>query len=303
MDRILFTVIIPQRNSTNTLPRLLSSIPNSNQIEVIIIDNTPSPIDKSQIVTDREFVLLWSPPERHAGGARNMGIEHAHGDWLIFADADDYFADYAFVLFHKYIDSDYDLIYFGSQGIYPDTGELASRCDGYNLLINSYIHDDFQAEGSLRYQFGVPWAKMVRHKFVNHYKIGFDEVRAANDVMFSTKCGYYASKVTACQDIVYYATVNKGSLTRSRDLEVLKSRYFVNLRKNLFLKEHGLSSFQTSIMNTLIESRRHGIKTLFEFIFIAIKYRQNFLVGWNNWLNTYGNKMRIENKEKEYIVK
>lgn len=303
MDRILFTVIIPQRNSTNTLPRLLSSIPQSDQIEVIIVDNTPSPIDKSQIVTEREFVLLWSPPEKHAGGARNMGITQAHGTWLIFADADDYFADHAFDNFHKYVDSDCDIVYFGSQGIYPETGELATRCDGYNKLLSSYANDEPYSEEGLRFKFGVPWAKMLNSKFVTTNNIWFDEVRAANDVMFSTKCGYYANKVTACQDMVYYATVNKGSLTRSRDLEVLKSRYIVNLRKNLFLKEHGLSSFQTSIMNTLIESSRHGIKTFFEFVFIAIKYRQNFLIGWQNWLNTYGHKIRLENKEKEYIVK
>ena len=88
-----FSIIIPHRDSVQYLPKLFSSIPDSDGIEIIIVDNSPEPISKDSIGVDREFQLLYSSPSRGAGGARNVGVENAHGKWLLFLDADDYFAE------------------------------------------------------------------------------------------------------------------------------------------------------------------------------------------------------------------
>ena len=84
-----FSVIIPQRDSLETLPILLNSIPKTDNVEIIIIDNSPNPITKEEIVTDRSFSLYWSSPDRHAGGARNVGIEKASGKWYNIGKAND----------------------------------------------------------------------------------------------------------------------------------------------------------------------------------------------------------------------
>ena len=88
--KIDFSVIIPHRNSIQCLPKLLSTIPATEQVEVLIVDNSPVPITRDDIDSSRAYNLLYSAPERGAGGARNVGIEHAQGRWLVFVDADDY---------------------------------------------------------------------------------------------------------------------------------------------------------------------------------------------------------------------
>lgn len=82
-----FSVIIPHRNSLQTLAKAINSVPESNAIDVIVVDNSAKPIKEKDIANDvhRRFKLCYSNPLKGAGHARNVGIQHAHGDYLIFA--------------------------------------------------------------------------------------------------------------------------------------------------------------------------------------------------------------------------
>ena len=212
----IFSIIIPHRNSVQYLPKLFSSIPISDKIEIIIVDNSQIPSTNENIGINREYTLLYSEPSRGAGGARNVGIENAKGKWFVFADADDYFTDDAFDIFSQYIDSTSDIIYFGATGIYVDTGEYSDRGERYTKLVRDYINGRI-SENCIKTHFSTPWSKMVKADLVNENNIRYDEVVAANDAYFSTLTGYYAKKITAIDKITYVATVSKGSLTKRKD--------------------------------------------------------------------------------------
>jgi glycosyltransferase involved in cell wall biosynthesis len=134
-----FSVIIPHRDSVISLDLLFASIPNDELIEIILIDNSLKCITRADIGINRRYTLLYSDPSRGAGGARNVGIENAHGKWLVFADADDFFTPNAFKSFFSKLDSDADLIYTGMGGKYIDTGETSNRGDGYTRLVKQYM--------------------------------------------------------------------------------------------------------------------------------------------------------------------
>lgn len=299
-QKINFSVIIPQRNSLATLPRLFSSIPNRDDIEIIVVDNTPNPVTKDEIGVDRDYQLLWSAPERHAGGARNVGIENAHGEWLIFSDADDFFTTDAFQLFDEHKDSNSDIIFYCADGLYPDTGERSDRGDVFSNLVLGYI-SGVRTEEDLRLEFIVPWSKMIKREFVERNKIRFDEIKAGNDRFFSMVCGILARKVEAVDKVSYIVTVSKGSLTKRRDYEVIKARLFSMLHCNQYLKEHGLANRQCSVMFALYEARRYGIKAVFEFLGMLLKFRQNPFIGWRNWRKTFKH-VSTNHKDDKYIV-
>ena len=120
-----FSVIIPQKNSIDTLPRLFDTIPERDNIEIIVADNSETPITKEDIGIDREYTLCWSSPKRYAGGARNEGMKYAHGKWLVFADADDIFKNYAFETFESKKNSEAEVVYFGMDG--HRSSSLSSR--------------------------------------------------------------------------------------------------------------------------------------------------------------------------------
>lgn len=298
---VLFSVIIPQRNSVSTLPRLFASIPERDDIEIIVVDNTPTPITKEEIDIDREYQLLWSAPERHAGGARNVGIENAHGKWLLFADADDYYADGAFDVFFSKVESDAEIVYTGMGGIYPDTGERSDRGDGYTKIVRSFLSGE-RTEDDIRLGFASPCCKMVSRELVERHNLRYDEIRAGNDIYFSLTSGFYATKIEAVDCVSYIATVSRGSLTKRRDYEVIKARLYSKLHCNKFLRKHGHSNRQHSVMFALYESRHYGIKAFFEFCGMIIKFRQNPLIGCGNWLKSFRDDKR-QMREDKYIVR
>ena len=301
-SEVFFSIIVPQRNSIATLPRLFSSIPEREDIEIIIVDNTPIPLTKEEVGIERDYQLLWSAPERHAGGARNVGIENARGKWLLFADADDYYAEGAFEVFFSKADSNAEIVYTGMGGIYLDTGERSDRGDVYARLVHDYLTGE-KTEDDLRLGFASPCCKMVSRELVERHHIRYDEIRAGNDMYFSFVTGYYAKKIEAVDFISYIATVSKGTLTKRRDYEVIKARLYSKLHCNQFLKEHGHSNRQQSVMFALYESRHYGIKAFFEFCGMIVKFHQNPFIGCGNWLKSLKNDSAQSRKDKKYIVR
>lgn len=302
MKQIDFSIIIPHKDSLDCLPRLLNSIPSSSSIEIIIVDNSSKPISKEDINVDKEYKLLYSDPKRFAGGARNVGLGVASGKWLIFADADDFFTELAFDVFYDLFESDFDLIYFKSASVYDDTLTPSDRNLQFNKIIDRYI-SGVANEYETKFCFVVPWAKMIRKTIVDKYNLRFDEVVAANDVMFSVFLGFYSKKFMVDTHEVYVVTTRQGSLTNRQNLQVIQSRYNVALRRNHFLKRHGLGQYQVSVMIYIYMSFQYGFITFCSFLWQAIKWHQNIFIGCRNWLNSYKLIKRNNIKNVRYIVK
>jgi len=54
---------------------------------------------------------------RFAWRSRNVGLEHAKGKWLLFADADDFFVEDMYDIITSYVDSEVDVIFFKEKSV------------------------------------------------------------------------------------------------------------------------------------------------------------------------------------------
>lgn len=298
-----FSIIIPVwRGAISFLPKLFDSIPENDGIEIIVVDNSNEPVRKEEIDSKRKITFLHSAPERHAGGSRNDGVATANGKWLLFADADDFFTHDAFDIYYSMIDSDAEIVYTGMGGVYEDTGERSDRGDYYARLVHGFC-EGIIPEEYLRLGFASPCCKMVSHELVNRHQIKYDEIRAGNDMYFSLVSGFYAKSIAAVDRITYIATVNKGSLTKRRDYEVVKSRLYCVLHCNQFLKAHGHSDKQQSVMFALAEAPKFGFRAFFEMFGLILKYHQNPFIGWRRWARTRRRNRNDDKNDKKYIVK
>lgn len=106
------TVIVPAYNYAKTLGRAVRSVlPQlSDQDELIVIDDgstdeTPAVIEK----LEQESASRFRAVRKENGGlasVRNMGIQIAANDWLIFLDADDEMADSALIHIREHLGVD-----------------------------------------------------------------------------------------------------------------------------------------------------------------------------------------------------
>lgn len=298
-----FSVIIPcWRGAIKFLPRLFDSIPETDGIEIIVVDNSKDPVSRDEIESPREITFLHSSPDRHAGGSRNDGMAVANGKWLLFADADDYYTPDAFDIYYSKINTDADIVFTGMGGIYEDTGEVSHRGDEYATMVHDYCIG-LSDETVLRYRFSSPCCKMVSHDLVIRHQLKYDEIRASNDTYFSLTSGYFAKKIEAVDAITYIASVNRGSLTKRRDYDVIKARLFSAMHCNQFFKQKKLYKQQQSIMRQLYEARFFSLYQKWVLIKMIIKFRQNPFVGCSRWVKSYAEVRKREKNDGQYIVR
>lgn len=273
-----FTIIIPHKNSSVLLERLLLSLP-SISAEIVVVDDNSNSEEYSKI--ERMSLLydfkLYENEGQYAGGARNTGLKYANGDWIIFADADDYFTNEATELIAKYQASDSDIVFFNVISRYSDSGEEAYRSEHIKMIISKA--DQEGNVDALRCCYTVPWGKMIKRKLIQDYSIAFDEVIAGNDMMFSVLCGLRAKKV--CYDLgeLYCVTVTFGSITTTLTEKRFESRFKVTLAVNNLLRKEGYSKYQISVLYFIAKSYQFGVKYVFHVIRECIKNRSNIFIG------------------------
>ena len=243
---INYTIIIPHKDIPDLLQRCLDSIPQRADVQVVVVDDNSDP-DKVDFAnfpgSDRADVECCFPKEgKGAGYARNVGLRHACGKWLLFADADDFFHPNLLEILDRWKDSTRDIIYFETDSVDSDTLEpIPPRL---SLHPSAMVREEMVREEMVnRALWVVPWGKMIRAELVRKHDILFEEVCWSNDVMFSTLCSYYAGKnVDICSDLLYCATDRRNSLwTGVRSEEHIMCRLGVTLRAERFAYKHHLS--------------------------------------------------------------
>lgn len=210
-----FSIIIPHKDIPNLLMRCLKSIPVSEDVQVIVVDDN-SPDADTYLETYPELSrpyleFIRTTKGGGAGYARNVGLDHAKGKWLLFADADDFFVDNAFDMIRSYENCDADVVYFKKKSVYSDDlNRLSRRNKEINVLVDGYIKAGNETE--LRVRYWVPWGKLIRKELVDNNNFRFDEVKYSNDQYFGICVGLAAPKITADERVLYVVTTREGSL-------------------------------------------------------------------------------------------
>ena len=216
MNNPFFSFIIPHYNTPRLLERCIQSVPKREDVQVVVVDdNSPvtSELNNTFIQLQKQGIEVYKTPQGgSAGRARNIGLAHARGVWLLFADADDFFAPAMPEFIDKYRNAETDVIYFNYKGVMSDDiTKPSSRESDYSGFFQQYEKDN--NENNFRFNYQTPWGKMIRRELIVKNNITFDETRYSNDVMFSVKVGCVASKIMVVNQPLYVLTEREGSLS------------------------------------------------------------------------------------------
>ena len=233
----VISIVIPHKNSSNTAEKLVDTIPNVPEIEVIVVDDKSYPEEFILLLKLRDkrsnlVVIQNEDKESNAGIARNIGLSHVNGQWVLFADSDDEFLDNAFDVFFKTaLDyRDFDVVLFRCRSL-DEVRNPSSRAEKVNSLIECYP-DNID---TILYEWLVPWGKLIKFDLIEDNKLRFDSCLASNDVMFSTKLAAHAKNVSVINVEVYCCFLRVGSLTSSIDEDKALSRLSVLVSRNKYL--------------------------------------------------------------------
>ena len=269
------SIIIPHYNSVDTLFRLLDSIVFDDNTEVIVVDDKSCSLElekikKSKYINKVKFVI--NDGTKGAGSCRNIGLKLATKKWILFADADDFYLDNYLNIINKNFDSKMDVIYFKPKSCFSDTLEVANRDKEFKNLIENYKKNrNIESLNDLKYNWVVPWSKLIKIDILKKNNIVFDECIAANDVMFSIKLAKESLNIKIVEEEIYCVTVHKGSLTLNLSEENFDSRFEILKRKNYFFQKNNLKKFITPGISYLIRSRKYGFKKMMKVSFYVLK--------------------------------
>ena len=151
----MISFIIPAYNAEKTIKRAVDSILNQKEktnikFEIIIVDDGSKDKIKDVIYTNYSIEIQTKEVKyiyTENGGvshARNIGVNNALGEYIIFVDRDDYVSETILQDIEKYVNQDIDLIKWNPIFVNEDeteirrekaiTFDITTGEDGFNKL-------------------------------------------------------------------------------------------------------------------------------------------------------------------------
>lgn len=246
---INYSIIIPHKNSVNLLQRCLNSIPQREDVQIIVVDdNSNIDVDNlKEVVSQFQCTELVLTSGGGAGHARNIGLKHVKGKWVLFADADDFFHQNFLKEIDKYLETQVDIVFFDTDSCYSENLKL---CETRIYEISKGIKNrDIEY---LKWKVHVVWGKLFNANLIQENNLRFDEVIASNDVTFACMASYYAKNVRMDSYVLYCSTVNLNSLCYKMSRENIDARVDVALRFNRFVHSIGKGKYQINLFSILL---------------------------------------------------
>lgn len=270
-----YTIIIPHYNIPQLLERCVASIPIREDTQIIVVDDcSPDSTDLLAIIRrlkQRDNLEFYRTKQGgSAGRARNLGLDHALGKWLIFADADDFFDQSLSENLDKYLNAGEDVLYFNFRSVLSDDiSQISTRESDYNKFFEQYDKD--HNEDNFRFLYCTPWGKMIKRALIENNKIRFDETRYANDAMFAVLVGCKAKSILPVNECLYVLTERGGSLASNfcRKVGETVIRATVALRIQKVIRDNGYTfpyDYQTYIRILLWNGEFHDLFGIYHTI-------------------------------------
>ena len=239
-----FSIIIPIHNVEKHIKKCILSVYkqglSEEDFEVILVDDE-SPDNSLEVaknvVSNYSNTIIISQKNKGLGGARNTGIEHASGNYLLFLDSDDFYIDNTIKdIIGIAEENDLDILEFGARGVDINDNKV------FELAINngSKIVTGIEYYNSFKYM-NSACNKLYKRAFIEKNNLRFIEKIYSEDFEFNTRALYYCNRVMAVDNLVAKFLQSDGSITRSKDLNQ-KKKYINDLidiikRINIFKNE------------------------------------------------------------------
>ena len=228
MNTPLISIIVPVYNAEAYLNRCIDSILEQSiqDFEVILVNDGSK--DSSEAIC-KEYasqdnrIRVFSKPNGGVSSARNLGLDNASGEYIMFVDADDWLDKDAIERCYPYL-PEYDMVKFGAKNHWGD-GTIS------NLPVeNTTTLQEVQSTAVARNTIVAPWGMLIRKSFFDEHSIRFDSnlVLGEDWLVYGQLVFYIKTFKFLPEHLAYnYNRYNDSSCTNNLTLEKLIDQYYV----------------------------------------------------------------------------
>ena len=218
------SIIIPVYNPGELLAECLESAIQQtlDDIEIICIDDGSTDhslyiLNKYKSQDDR--IKVFSQKNSGAGHTRNIALEKAKGEYVVFLDADDWIEkDMCETLYNQAKKLDCDMILFDVlRHLRNNVTKTLIHFPDFDENPNEFTFDrEFARNKVFNGIFGVIWCKFYRKTFLDENNIRFENHKMFNDVEFHIKTMLLAKNIGYCPKMFYhYIRIGQDTLQES----------------------------------------------------------------------------------------
>ena len=235
MKKNKISFVIPVYNTVNYLDICFNSIlkQNYDNWELIIIDD--GSFDGSgekcdQYAKNDSRIRVIHTDNNGVAAARNEGIKHISGDYVLFMDSDDYIEDEAFEYVIPILNKkDYDIVFFDFKKVTEEGHNLGQST---NMVGESILSKDEAFKNLLNYG-GTLWNKLIKYEIIKKNNIKFEQsLKASEDWLFLVEAMGHSSTFYYIDKKIYNYVIRNNSLSRNDNIEKLLA-YNENVIKGL----------------------------------------------------------------------
>ncbi|NBH82433.1 glycosyltransferase [bacterium C-53] len=299
---IKVSVVMPVYNAEKYLEQTLDCLVNQTMKEMEIICVDDGSTDQSCNILKKyaqidSRITIYYQKNSGAGIARNLGIQHATGEYLSILDSDDVFElDMLESAYRKAKIDEVDICVF-KMDMFAE--EVEKRYPWHLSILKSQL-PDFEpftykdiSENIFRVFVGWTWDKLFRRQFVIENKLFFQDLRTTNDMFFTYTALVRASKICILNKTLVHQRINlKNSLSATRE-KSWNCFYIALLSLREELKKIGIyKQVERSYINYALHFSIWHLDTLtmpaFQTLYDKLK-------------NEYFSELGISSKNKEYF--
>ncbi len=218
------SVIVPVYNGEKTVRRLIDSVlaQSLSDFELVLIDD--GSVDKSGEIckayaeTDNRVRYI----KKENGGpssVRNLGIKEAKGEYLAFADSDDYMDDGALsFMYEKAKETAADMVICGC---FIELGDVSRENYCQEMILEGEYGEKIIPLKS-KDLLDAPWNKLYNTEFLRKTGVIMPEGEIFEDTAFHLELLKYSPKIAVYSECFYHYVQNLGSITKKYNPEKLR---------------------------------------------------------------------------------
>lgn len=247
------SIIIPCYNVENYIDRCLESIVTQtiglDMLEIITVndassDGTLAKLQQWEQRYPQNIMVITYPENLHQGGARNVGLQYATGEYIGFVDADDWIEkDMYELLYEKICTQKYDVVkckflreHFEGEHILP-----AGSCPDIEYSFpakNGLFYGKITDSGCLG-EYGAIVTGLYKKTLLTKNALMFPEHLAYEDNYFENILKLYIGKLCIIDKILYHYFINPVSTTTAVNTDHQLDRLAIELMTVEAFKERG----------------------------------------------------------------